>query len=261
MNNPYQSTPSPANTNGTGGDRQPGEGHVASAKWRFPDVHPEGRKFALIAAAITLVLALLGWETIAWPMGGVTIWVLTFFRDPVRVTPRGDDIIVAPADGLVTQIMTVAPPAELSGPEGLGDAPMTRVSIFMSVFDVHINRTAIAGTVKRVVYIPGKFLNADLDKASEENERQHLLIESPAGLRIGFTQIAGLVARRIVPFVKPGDVIAAGQRIGLIRFGSRVDVYLPEGTAPMLAIGQRTIAGETIVARIGQNNAASGVAH
>ena len=128
---------------------------------------------------------------------------------------------------------------------------MTRVSICMSVFDVHINRTPILGLVKRVVYISGKFLNADLDKASEENERQHILVEGHDGVRIGFTQIAGLVARRIVPFVKTGDIVAPGQRVGLIRFGSRVDVYLPEGTAPMVALGQRAIAGETILGRIG----------
>lgn len=237
------------------------EGHVASAKWRFPSVHPEGRKFALIAAAITALLALFALETLAWPMAGITLWVLAFFRDPVRVTPQGDHLVIAPADGLITQIVTCAPPPELSGAEGLGDAAMTRISIFMSVFDVHINRTAIAGTVKRVVYIPGKFLNADLDKASEENERQHILIESADGTRIGYTQIAGLVARRIVPFIKPGDVIGAGQRIGLIRFGSRVDVYLPQGTGPNVAIGQRTMAGETVLARLGEWAPPTGVAH
>ena len=134
----------------------------------------------------------------------------------------------------------------------------TRVSIFMSVFDVHINRTPIAGSVKNVIYISGKFLNADLDKASEDNERQHILVERSDGLRIGFTQIAGLVARRIVPFVKPGDMVAAGQRIGLIRFGSRVDVYLPEGTAPKVALGQRIVAGETVLARIGDNASVAG---
>jgi len=127
-----------------------------------------------------------------------------------------------------------------------------RVSIFMSVFDVHINRTPISGTVRQVVYISGKFINADLDKASEDNERQHIVVERGDGLRIGFTQIAGLVARRIVPFVKTGDVVAAGQRIGLIRFGSRVDIYLPEGTAPRVVLGQRTIAGETVIAKLGE---------
>ena len=224
---------------------------TSTVKWRFPAVHPEGRKFALIAAAITLFFAWMAWETLAWPMALVTLWVLAFFRDPIRTFPRGSGYIVAPADGLVTMIVTVPPPREMAGAEGLGDGPMTRISIFMSVFDVHINRTPIAGTIKRVVYISGKFLNADLDKASEENERQHILVEANDGTRIGFTQIAGLVARRIVPFVKPGDIVAGGQRIGLIRFGSRVDVYLPAGTAPKIALGQRAIAGETILARLG----------
>jgi phosphatidylserine decarboxylase len=221
-----------------------------TVKWRWPSVHPEGRKFALIAAAITALFAFLGWETLAWPMAGVTVWVLAFFRDPIRAFPRGD-YIVAPADGLVTMIATVPPPREMAGAEGLGDAPLTRVSIFMSVFDVHINRAPIAGTIRTLAYIPGKFLSADLDKASDENERQHILVEGADGLRIGFTQIAGLVARRIVPFVKPGDVVAGGQRIGLIRFGSRVDVYLPAGTAPQVTLGQRSIAGETILGRLG----------
>jgi len=233
---------------------------TSTVRWRFPSVHPEGRKFVLIAAAITLFLAWLTWETLAWPMAGVTIWVAAFFRDPIRVTPRGSGLVIAPADGLITMIVTVPPPRELAGEDGLGDAPMTRVSIFMSVFDVHINRTAIAGTIKRVVYISGKFLNADLDKASEENERQHILVEGVDGTRVGFTQIAGLVARRIVPFVKPGDIVAAGQRVGLIRFGSRVDVYLPAGTGHRVALGQRTIAGETVIARIGEPDRTAGTA-
>jgi phosphatidylserine decarboxylase len=229
-------------------------GHVAAVRWRNPSVHPEGRKFVVIAAAITLVLMFTGvsWLSwLAWPMVGVTLWVAAFFRDPIRTTPRGPGVIVAPADGLVTMIVAVPPPAEMAGEEALGTALMTRISIFMSVFDVHINRTPIPGLIKRVVYISGKFLNADLDKASEENERQHILVEGHDGVRIGFTQIAGLVARRIVPFVKTGDIVAPGQRVGLIRFGSRVDVYLPEGTAPMVALGQRAIAGETILGRIG----------
>ncbi len=225
----------------------------AGVKWQWPAVHPEGRKFAVIAAAITLVLALFAWETLAWPMAGVTLWVLAFFRDPIRTVPRGDDLIVAPADGMVTLIQSVLPPREMAGAEGLGDIALTRVSIFMNVFDVHINRTPISGSIKQVIYIAGKFINADLDKASEDNERQHILVERKDGLRIGFTQIAGLVARRIVPFVKPGDMVAAGQRVGLIRFGSRVDVYLPVGTAPKVALGQRIVAGETILARIGDS--------
>jgi phosphatidylserine decarboxylase len=228
-------------------------------KWHFPTVHPEGRKFGAIAAGITLLLAGFGWSVPAWLMAGVTLWVLAFFRDPVRAVPVDERAIVAPADGLVTLIQQVVPPPELAGPEGLGNAPMTRVSIFMSVFDVHINRAPIGGTIKDVVYVSGKFLNADLDKASEDNERQHILVERSDGLRIGITQIAGLVARRIVPFVKKGDIVAAGQRVGLIRFGSRVDVYLPQGTAPKVMLGTHTVAGETVLAQLGDDVPASGV--
>lgn len=228
-------------------------------KWRFPGIHPEGRKFGGIAAAITLLFAILHWNVLAWLMVGVTVWVFAFFRDPVRATSQDPNVLIAPADGLVILIRQVPPPKEIAGPDGLGDAPMTRVSIFMSVFDVHINRTPIAGMIKQVVYISGKFINADLDKASEDNERQHIVVERSDGLRVGFTQIAGLIARRIVPFVKPGDIVAAGQRIGLIRFGSRVDIYLPAGTAPNVVLGQRTVAGETIVARLGEAVAPTGV--
>jgi phosphatidylserine decarboxylase len=230
-----------------------------SVRWRFPSVHPDGRKFVVISAGIALVFALLAWETLAWPMLGVTIWVAAFFRDPIRSVPRGDDLIIAPADGLITLIRDVLPPREMAGEGGLGDATMTRVSIFMSVFDVHIQRSPIEGIIRQVIYISGKFLNADLDKASEDNERQHILVERRDGLKIGYTMIAGLVARRIVPFVKPGDTVVAGQRVGLIRFGSRVDVYLPAGTAPRVALGQRTIAGETILGVIGNNQAAGGI--
>jgi phosphatidylserine decarboxylase len=232
---------------------------TTNVRWRWPSVHPEGRKFAVISGAICLLFAFFAWETLAWPMLGVTLWVLAFFRDPIRTTPVGEGLIVAPADGLITMITNVPTPAELQGEDGLGIELVTRVSIFMSVFDVHINRTPIAGEIKRVVYIPGKFLNADLDKASEDNERQHILVEGRDGTRVGFTQIAGLVARRIVPWVRPGDHVAAGQRVGLIRFGSRVDVYLPVGTAPAVILGQRTLAGETIVARIGDARLLEGV--
>jgi phosphatidylserine decarboxylase len=231
-----------------------------SVKWRWPSVHPEGRKFVLIAAVITLIFALVAWETLAWPMAGITVWVAAFFRDPIRTAPLGDGLVIAPADGLITMIVTVPPPREMAGEDGLGDGPMTRVSIFMSVFDVHINRAPIAGTIKRVAYIAGKFLNADLDKASEENERQHILVEAADGTRIGFTQIAGLVARRIVPFVKVGEAVGLGQRVGLIRFGSRVDVFLPAGTGHRVTIGQRTIAGETVIARLGEGERTVGMA-
>jgi phosphatidylserine decarboxylase len=234
------------------------------AGWRWPAVHPEGRKFALIAAALCLVAAWFAWETIAWPLALLTICILAFFRDPMRVTPRDDSFVVSPADGLVTLIQQVPPPAELqiddgSGGPVLGSEPVTRVSIFMSVFDVHINRAPVGGTVRRCVYIPGKFVNADLDKASEENERHHILIDRGDGVSIGFTQIAGLVARRIVPFVKPGDILAAGQRVGLIRFGSRVDVYLPAGTGSRVLLGQKVIAGETVLAELGQQRLIEGV--
>ncbi|QCB54055.1 phosphatidylserine decarboxylase [Sphingopyxis sp. PAMC25046] len=229
-------------------------------KWQWPSVHPEGRKFLLISGIITLCLWLLPiWNLFGWLMLGVTIWVGAFFRDPVRITPVGSDLIVAPADGLVTQIAEVPPPPEIAGPDGLGAAPMLRVSIFMSVFDVHINRTPVAGALRKLVYIPGKFVNADLDKASEENERQHFVVERADGVRIGFTQIAGLVARRIMPFVSMGNELKTGQRVGLIRFGSRVDVYLPAGTTPQVLLGQRTLAGETIVARIGVGETIEGV--
>jgi phosphatidylserine decarboxylase len=230
-----------------------------SAQWRWPSVHPEGRKFAVIAGAAALVLLWL-WQPLGWIAVGITIWVLAFFRDPIRSVPQGHDLVISPADGLVTMIQEVMPPAELVGDGALSGEPCLRVSIFMSVFDVHINRAPIAGTITRVVYIAGKFLNASLDKASEENERQHFLMAGHDGTLIGFTQIAGLVARRIVPFAKTGDMVAAGQRVGLIRFGSRVDVYLPAGTAAKVTLGQRAIAGETILARIGDGERVTGVA-
>ncbi|MGZ8283063.1 MAG: phosphatidylserine decarboxylase [Allosphingosinicella sp.] len=232
-----------------------------TVRYRMPSVHPEGRKFVVIAAAIAILFWwIVDWDPVGWVMAGITLWTAAFFRDPIRTTPVGEGLIVAPADGLVTMITTVPPPRELIGEGGLADEPVIRVSIFMSVFDVHINRTPIAGTVRRVVYIAGKFLNADLDKASEDNERQHILVEGEDGSMVAFTQIAGLVARRIVPWVKVGDRLVAGQRVGLIRFGSRVDVYLPAGTSSQVLLGQRTIAGETIVARIGVSELIEGVA-
>ena len=221
---------------------------TTTVKWRFPAVHPEGHKYVAISAGITLLLTIIS-NVLFWPLVGLTIWVAAFFRDPIRTTPVGDDLVVAPADGLVTMIQRIAIPRELVGE--LGEAPLVRVSMFMSVFDVHINRTPIAGTIRQVVYISGKFLNADLDKASEENERQHFVVEGRDGRKIGFTQIAGLVARRIVGFAKPGDMVATGQRVGLIRFGSRVDVFLPDDVAPQVTLGQRTIAGETVIGRVG----------
>ena len=224
---------------------------TTNVKWRFPSVHPEGRKFLLIAGIATLVVYGGISHFLGWIMVGLTIWIAAFFRDPVRTTPQSETLVVAPADGLITMIAKVPPPRELAGPDGLADEEMTRISIFMSVFDVHINRSPVSGRVTRMAYVPGKFLNADLDKASEENERQHFLIDMEGGVRIAVTQIAGLVARRILTFVHEGDSVVAGQRIGMIRFGSRVDVYLPSGTGPSVLVGQRAIAGETVLAEIG----------
>lgn len=235
------------------------------AEWGWPPIHPEGRKFGLIAVGVSLVfLLLLHWAVIGWPLLFGSLGVFAFFRDPERVVPQGRDLVVAPADGLVTLIEQVPPPAELQAPDtdglpGLPADPVTRISIFMSVFDVHINRAPIGGTVRRVLYIPGRFMNADLDKASEENERQHVLIERTDGVSIAFTQIAGLVARRIVPFIKPGDIVAAGQRVGLIRFGSRVDVYLPRGTESKILLGQKVIGGETVLAELGKHGLIEGI--
>lgn len=232
---------------------------TTTVKWRAPSIHPEGRKYAVAAGALTLFAFLLHWSFLGWLLVGLTIWVAAFFRDPIRTTPRSDKMIIAPADGLITMIVKVPPPPELRGPEGLADAEYTRVSIFMSVFDVHINRAPISGKIKRIVYVPGKFINADLDKASEDNERQYFMVEGSDGLKIGFTQIAGLVARRILAFVREGDTVEAGQRVGLIRFGSRVDVFLPAGIAPRVILGQRAIAGETVLGIVGLDIPVTGI--
>ncbi|MEM7700692.1 MAG: phosphatidylserine decarboxylase [Pseudomonadota bacterium] len=235
------------------------------AVWTWPSTHPEGRKYAIIVALVGLFFLLpIGWGWVGWPLLALSAGVLAFFRDPERVVPQEDTMIVSPADGIISLISQVEPPLELqvedgSGTRGLPPGPVTRISIFMSVFDVHINRTPIGGVVRRIVYMPGKYLNADLDKASEDNERQHFLIERADGTLIGFTQIAGLVARRIISFVKPGDTVATGQRIGLIRFGSRVDVYLPAGTDPKVLMGQKVIAGETVLAELGQQRLLEGI--
>jgi phosphatidylserine decarboxylase len=233
------------------------DSQLTAVKWRFPSVHPEGRKYVLIAGFVMLLTYSLLSPFLGWLFVGLTIWTAAFFRDPVRTTPTDPKLVVAPADGLVTMIARVGPPAELVE-NGLS-GEFTRVSIFMSVFDVHINRSPIAGRVRKIAYVPGKFLNADLDKASEDNERQHFLVERDDGVMIGFTQIAGLVARRILAFVAEGDSVGAGERIGLIRFGSRVDVYLPAGTGSQVLLGQRTIAGETVIGMLGVDPGLAGV--
>ncbi|HXW42787.1 MAG TPA: phosphatidylserine decarboxylase [Xanthobacteraceae bacterium] len=215
---------------------------VDSIRRQLVPIHPEGYPFIGGFALASLVLFWL-WAPLGWLATLATAWCAYFFRDPPRVTPVGDGIVVAPADGRVSQVINAVPPQELN----LGPRPLPRISIFMSVFDCHINRSPVAGRIERIVYRAGKFLSADLDKASEHNERNALLIAAGKE-RIAVVQIAGLIARRIVSFAREGDTVAAGARIGMIRFGSRVDVYLPEGTRPLVAEGQTAIAGETVVA-------------
>ena len=206
-------------------------------------IHREGHLFAAIFLAVTVVLFLI-WEPLGWVGLILTAWCLYFFRDPERVTPTRNGLVISPADGVVNLITEAAPPPELE----MGEMPRTRISIFMNVFNCHVNRSPVAGTVKKSVYQPGLFLNADLDKASDDNERQSLLIETDSGKQIAFVQIAGLVARRIVCDAKEGTVLAAGERFGIIRFGSRLDVYLEPGMAPLVGLGQTAIAGETVLA-------------
>jgi len=214
-------------------------------------MHPEGRKFVAIFAGITLVLFLI-WVPLGWLGTGLTVWCYYFFRDPVRVTPAREGLMVSPADGVVSLLEPAVPPAELD----LGDAPMTRVSVFMSVFNCHVNRLPLAGRITRIAYRPGKFLNASLDKASSDNERNGLAVETADGRRYGVVQIAGLVARRILCEVKEGQALMTGARFGLIRFGSRLDIYLPEGVNPLVCIGQTMVAGETVIADLASDEAA-----
>lgn len=220
---------------------------VNSVRAQIPPIHPEGYPFIGGFALASIVLFWI-WTPLGWISTALTVWCALFFRDPVRVTPTREGLVVSPADGRVSMIAQVVPPAEL----GLGDKPLPRVSIFMSVFNCHVNRAPVAGRIERIAYRPGKFLNAELDKASEDNERNSMVISTPSG-RIGVIQIAGLVARRIVSFVREGQELAAGERFGLIRFGSRLDVFLPDGSKPLVSEGQTAIAGETVLAdfRIG----------
>jgi len=214
-------------------------------------VHREGYRFIAAFAVATLLLFLV--SDLLGAVGLVlTIWCYYFFRDPSRVTPVRTGLVVSPADGVVSFIGPAAPPPEL----GLGAEPRTRVSVFMNVFDCHVNRAPVGGRVARVAYHPGKFLNASLDKASEDNERNGVVIELDDGTSLGVVQIAGLVARRIVCFVTEGAALRTGERFGLIRFGSRLDVYLPDGVAPLCCVGQAAIAGETIIADLASTESA-----
>ena len=222
---------------------------VNSIRSQFAPIHPQGYPFVGGFALASLILFFL-WTPLGWIGTVATAWCAYFFRDPVRVTPLREGLVVAPADGRVSLVVNAVPPPEL----GLNTRPLPRISIFMSVFDCHVNRTPVSGRIERMVYRAGKFISADLDKASEDNERNAFIITT-ARARIGVVQIAGLVARRIVPFVQEGQAVAAGDRIGMIRFGSRVDVYLPEGGRALVAEGQSAIAGETVLADLGQTDA------
>lgn len=214
-------------------------------------MHKEGRKFVAIFAAIAIILGLI-WQPLFWIGAGITVWCYYFFRDPVRLIPQQVGLVISPADGVVSLISDVVPPVELE----LGEAPLTRVSVFMNVFNCHVNRAPVAGKITQIAYHKGKFVNASLDKASEHNERNGLTIENTDGVRIGVVQIAGLVARRIVCFVKVGDMIGRGHRFGLIRFGSRLDIYLPQGVHPAVCVGQTAVAGETVLADLTSADAA-----
>ena len=211
-------------------------------RYLFPPLHPEGQKFVLIAAAVTLLL----WVMFV-PLGLLgllaTVFCFYFFRNPKRVTPVGDNWIISPADGIVSNITEVIPPSEID----MGTEPLTRISIFMSVFNVHVNRAPVTGKITHIHYRPGKFVSV-AEKDSEDNEREEYSIVTASGQKVGFVQIAGLVARRIVSFVKVDDELKAGQVFGLIRFGSRLDVFLPKGVMPQVVLGQTAVAGETILA-------------
>ena len=212
-------------------------------------MHPEGRKFVAIFAVVAAALWLV-WEPLFWLGVGMTVWCYYFFRDPVRSVAQKPGLILSPADGVISLITKTVPPVEML----LGNKALTRVSVFMNVFNCHVNRAPMAGEVIAITYHHGKFVNASLDKASEHNERNSLTIEAADKTRIGVTQIAGLVARRIVCFTKVGNGLSVGERFGLIRFGSRLDVFLPEGIEPAVGLGQTAVAGETVLAHLGEAN-------
>ena len=206
-------------------------------------MHREGIKFILIFSVISLILFFI-YIPLGWVGIGLTIWCYYFFRDPKRTIPVRDGLLVSPADGVISLIEKTMPPPELD----IKKEALTRISVFMNVFNCHVNRSPIAGKVMEINYRPGKFFNASLDKASVDNERNSLVLQIPDGRQIVVVQIAGLVARRIVSFVKPKQTLRIGQRFGLIRFGSRVDIYLPTGVQPLVCIGQIMVSGETVIA-------------
>ena len=215
---------------------------VKSIRRQATPIHREGWPFIAIFAVAALILGWI-WGPLGWIGWILTAWFAYFFRDPPRTVPVREGLVISPADGRISQIIACVPPPEL----GLSDTPLTRISVFMNVFDCHVNRMPVSGRIVKMVYRPGLFLNAELHKASDDNERNGLVIESLTG-RYGVVQIAGLIARRIVPFAREGESLAVGERFGLIRFGSRVDVYLPEGVLPLVGEGQKAVAGETVLA-------------
>lgn len=217
----------------------------------FECIHPEGWRFFGIFAAFTFLLYFISLP-LFWVGIVLTLWCAYFFRDPKRVTPTDPNLVVSPADGKVVIVKKMVPPSELD----LGNEELYRISIFLNVFDVHINRVPVAGLISRILYYPGKFFNASLDKASEHNERNAVVIETEKGQKVCVIQIAGLIARRIVTFVKQEDKMKPGQRFGLIRFGSRADVYLPRGVTPKVMVGQYMIGGESILANLDDIDAA-----
>ncbi|MGE6739064.1 phosphatidylserine decarboxylase [Allorhizobium pseudoryzae] len=208
-------------------------------------IHKEGYIFVIAFFVASLVLGLIA-KPLFWVGLVLTLWCAYFFRDPERVVPQDDDLIISPADGRVSSVQMVVPPAELE----LGAEPLLRISVFMNVFDCHVNRAPARGRISKIVYRPGQFVNAELDKASTDNERNGLVIETKHG-RLGVVQIAGLVARRILCFVHENEPLDAGERFGLIRFGSRLDIYVPAGGEPRVSLGQRCICGETVIAEFG----------
>jgi phosphatidylserine decarboxylase len=206
-------------------------------------IHPEGWRFVGIFVLVTIIVGAF-WTPFLFIGGVLSAWCAYFFRNPDRITPIREGLVISPADGVVQMIEPAAPPVELE----MGNAPLTRISIFMNVFNVHVNRAPADGRIEKLAYRQGKFLNASLDKASEHNERQSVRMKLADGRDIAFVQIAGLVARRILIWVEEGQKLGAGERFGLIRFGSRVDVYLPDGVSPLVCVGQNAVAGETVIA-------------
>ncbi|KQS80521.1 phosphatidylserine decarboxylase [Rhizobium sp. Leaf384] len=218
---------------------------ITSVRNTLVPINKAGYPFIAVFFVVSLLLGFL-WEPLLWIGFLLTAWCAYFFRDPERVTPVDDDLVISPADGRVSSVAYIVPPEEL----GLGFEPMLRISVFMNVFNCHVNRAPMRGTITRIAYRAGQFVNAELDKASSENERNGLVIETAHGA-IGTVQIAGLVARRIICWASQGEQLQAGQRFGLIRFGSRLDVFLPAGAEPRVSLGQLAIAGETVLAEFG----------